>query len=110
MNAASEELPAVKFLRGPEYHQATAEICRTTGLLATPKCAEAGAPCLNTPPTRKSPQIRCDVHGGGIRNYAREYGQEECGPRARLRQWIPRPSGRRCVLALNAAGPERCCL
>lgn len=78
MNVAGEELPAVKFLR-PDTIK-TVDICRTTGLLATPKCAEAGV-YTEYATDAEMPQIRCDVHGGGIRNYAKEYGQEEW-PRA----------------------------
>ncbi len=78
MNVASEELPAVKFMK-PDTLK-TVEICRTTGLLATPKCAEAGV-YAEYATEAEIPKIRCDVHGGGIRNYAKEYGQEEW-PRA----------------------------
>lgn len=78
MNVASEELPAVKFLK-PDTVK-TVEICRTTGLLATPQCADAGI-YTEYATDEQMPKIRCDVHGGGIRNYAKEYGQEEW-PRA----------------------------
>ncbi len=81
MNASAEVLPANKFPR-PDTLKPV-EICRTSGLLATPRCV------LETPNGEMSlayteyateaeiPQIRCDIHGGGIRNYAKEYGQEE---------------------------------
>lgn len=78
MNVASEELPAVKFMK-PDTVK-TVEICRTTGLLATPQCADAGI-YTEYATEAQMPKIRCDVHGGGIRNYAKEYGQEEW-PRA----------------------------
>jgi hypothetical protein len=57
-------------------------------LLASPKCAREDAPSeigrgtlteYGTP--EQLPKIRCDIHGGGVRSYAREYGQEEW-PRA----------------------------
>ena len=80
MNVAAGEFPAVKFPR-PDTLKPV-EICRRTGLLATPRCArdvdgegpgtftEFGTPA-------QVPKIRCDVHGGGVRSYAREYDQEE---------------------------------
>lgn len=80
MNVAADEFPAVKFPR-PDTLKPV-EICRRTGLLATPRCArdvdgegpgtftEFGTPA-------QVPKIRCDVHGGGVRSYAREYDQEE---------------------------------
>lgn len=78
MNVAAEELPAVKFMKPDSLK--SVEVCRTTGLLATPQCAEAGV-YTEYATEAQMPQIRCDVHGGGIRNYAKEYGQEEW-PRA----------------------------
>lgn len=81
MNTAAEELPAVKFLK-PDTLKAV-EVCRSSGLLATPQCAVEGAGGTYTEFATEAqiPQIRCDIHGGGIRNYAKEYGAEEW-PRA----------------------------
>jgi len=90
MNAAAEEFPAVKFLK-PDTLKAV-EICKVSGLLATPNCQQlvtvsngqqGGNPSTYTEYVTEvqMPQVRCDIHGGGIRNYAREYGQEEW-PRA----------------------------
>ena len=81
MNAAGEEFPAVK-LPKPDSLKPV-EICRGSGLLATPRCARNG----NGPEADEGtfteygtaaqiPKIRCDIHGGGVRNYAREYDQE----------------------------------
>lgn len=91
MNAAAEVLPANKFNK-PDSVQAV-EICRISGLAATPGChAETTNPVTGAPETRpttylewatasQAPSVRCDVHGGGVRNYAKEYNQEEW-PRA----------------------------
>jgi len=81
MNAAAEDFPAVKF---PKPDTLTpVEICRSSGLLATPQCNVPNAPGTYIEYATKDemPHIRCDVHGGGIRNYAKEYNQEEW-PRA----------------------------
>ena len=89
MNLAAEEFPAVKFLK-PDTLKAV-EICKVSGLLATPNCklvtvsngqqGESPSTYTEYATDAQMPQIRCDIHGGGIRNYAREYGQEEW-PRA----------------------------
>ena len=82
MNVAADELPAVK-LPKPDTLKAV-EICRRSGLLATPRCAREADPEgkghgtfteYGTP--AQLPEIRCDIHGGGVRNYAREYDKEE---------------------------------
>lgn len=81
MNAAAEDMPANKFPR-PDTLKPV-EICRTSGLLATPRCVletpngEVSLAYTEYATEAEVPQIRCDVHGGGIRNYAKEYGQEE---------------------------------
>jgi penicillin-binding protein 1A len=81
MNTAAEQFPAVKFLK-PDTLKPV-EICKVSGLLATPKCEEDGHPCVYTEFATEAqvPQIRCDIHGGGIRNYAREYDEGQW-PRA----------------------------
>jgi membrane carboxypeptidase/penicillin-binding protein len=86
MNVAAEEMPALKLPR-PDSLKAV-EICRRSGLLASPKCAREGEVPESARGTlteygtsAQLPKIRCDIHGGGVRNYAREYGQEEW-PRA----------------------------
>ncbi|HEY5778633.1 MAG TPA: transglycosylase domain-containing protein [Terrimicrobiaceae bacterium] len=80
MNVAADEFPAVKFPR-PDTLKPV-EICRRTGLLATPRCArdvDGKGPGTFTEfgTAAQVPKIRCDVHGGGVRSYAREYDQEE---------------------------------
>jgi hypothetical protein len=86
VNPNLEEFPAVKFPR-PETLKAV-EICRRSGLLATPGCArEVDSESKNHGTfneygtAAQIPKIRCDIHGGGVRSYAREYDQEEW-PRA----------------------------
>ncbi|MGB8465607.1 MAG: transglycosylase domain-containing protein [Terrimicrobiaceae bacterium] len=86
MNAAAEQLPAIK-LPKPDTLKAV-EICRRSGLLAAPRCAREGDPDGKGQGTfteygtaEQLPKIRCDLHGGGVRNYAREYDQDEW-PRA----------------------------
>jgi len=89
MNEAAVEFPVAAIPR-PDTLKPV-EICRVTGLLATPKCAiqtvhngqPIEEPCTYTEyaTEAQTPQVRCDVHGGGIRNYAKEYGAEEW-PRA----------------------------
>lgn len=91
MNTAATQFPAVKFLR-PETLQEV-EICRSSGLLATPKChVQAFDPRtgmnVEIPTTytelatqAQVPQIPCDVHGGGIRSFVRQYEEGEW-PRA----------------------------
>ena len=85
MNQAAERFPAVTIPR-PDTLKPV-EICRASGLLATPKCVvqtirngeTVEQPCTYTEfaTEEQTPNIRCDVHGGGIRNYARVYEQEE---------------------------------
>lgn len=91
MNASVEKFPAVKFLKPDTLKDV--EICRVSGLLATPKCfiqqinnangQEETIPCVykEFATSKQAPEIRCDIHGGGIRNYAKEYNQEDW-PRA----------------------------
>lgn len=89
MNRAAEELPAVGIPRPGTLEPV--EICRVTGLLATPRCAvetihngqNVSEPCTYTEYATKEqmPVVRCDVHGGGIRSYAKEFGEGEW-PRA----------------------------
>ena len=86
MNVAADELPALKLPR-PDTLKAV-EICRRSGLLATPRCAREGDPEGKEHGTfteygtaAQLPKIRCDIHGGGVRNYAREYDKEQW-PRA----------------------------
>lgn len=91
MNASVEDLPANKLTK-PASLQAV-EICRVSGLAASPGChTEMTNPvtgAMETRPTTylewatatQAPSVRCDIHGGGVRNYAKEYDQEEW-PRA----------------------------
>jgi membrane carboxypeptidase/penicillin-binding protein len=85
MNQAADRFPAVAIPR-PDTLKPV-EICRVSGLLATPKCVieTAGShgvgyePCTYTEyaTASQTPEVRCDVHGGGIRNWAKVYDQEE---------------------------------
>jgi penicillin-binding protein 1A len=77
----------------------TVEVCRSSGLLATPRClpknsANSAPDSTGEPEPDKSasvykeltsedqiPKIPCDIHGGGIRSYTREF-EEEDWPRA----------------------------
>jgi penicillin-binding protein 1A len=77
----------------------TVEVCRSSGLLATPRClpkssANSAPDPTGEPETDKTasvykelasedqiPKIPCDIHGGGIRSYTREF-EEEDWPRA----------------------------
>jgi membrane carboxypeptidase/penicillin-binding protein len=86
INLGADQFPAVK-LPKPDTLKA-AEICRRSGLLATPRCAReadssgTGHGTFTEYGTEAQlPKIRCDIHGGGVRNYARQYDQEEW-PRA----------------------------
>ena len=82
MNVAAEGFPAVKFPRPNTLKPV--EICRRSGLLATPRCArdvdsdgEGPGTFTEYGTAAQVPTIRCDIHGGGVRSYAREYDQEE---------------------------------
>ncbi len=82
MNVATQDFPAVAFPK-PETLKPV-EICRTSGLLATPQCPRiSGRPMSYTEWATdvQLPTTKCDVHGGGIRNYAKDYGHAEW-PRA----------------------------
>jgi membrane carboxypeptidase/penicillin-binding protein len=91
MNAAAKALPAENFRR-PETLEEV-EICRSSGLLATPKCHitsydPASGTHIQLPTTYNEwatkdqiPKIACDVHGPGIRSFVRQY-EEEQWPRA----------------------------
>ena len=77
----------------------TVEVCRSSGLLATPRCLPKSS--ANSVPDQTGepepdktasvykelasedqiPKIPCDIHGGGIRSYTREF-EEEDWPRA----------------------------
>lgn len=91
MNVAAKQFPPVPITKPGELQEV--EICRTSGLLATPRCKldvtdSNGAISSSQPLTytefataNQVPQIRCDIHGGGVRNYAKQF--DEAGwPRA----------------------------
>ena len=73
----------------------TVEICRSSGLLATPRCqpktsANPDAAASSEPVSSvykelasadQLPKIPCDIHGGGIRSYTQDFEQEDW-PRA----------------------------
>lgn len=90
MNAAATELPAVAFNRPATLKPV--EVCTTSGLLATPLCHVPTDPSNPDAPTQsltytewateaQMPTIRCDIHGGGVRHYVKEYDDSEY-PRA----------------------------
>lgn len=91
MNAAAVAFPPQPFAKPPELKEI--EICRTSGLLATPRCkldfadARSGISssqpltCTEFATEAEVPKIRCDIHGGGVRNYAKQYDEAEW-PRA----------------------------
>jgi len=91
MNSAAKPFPPLPVSRPSELQEV--EICRTSGLLATPKCqidvTDAGGAISSSQPlsyteyatASQVPLIRCDIHGGGVRNYAKQF--DEAGwPRA----------------------------
>ncbi len=85
MNAAAKEFPPQPVAKPSDLQEI--EICRTSGLLATPRCAlesqdSSGAITSSLPLSYKeyataaqAPQIRCDIHGGGVRNYAKQFDE-----------------------------------
>lgn len=83
MNAAQAAYPAREVAR-PEGLQEV-EICAASGLLVTPRCQKPGgdvpAPRKEWVSAKQAPAIPCDVHGGGIRNYAKEF-EDADWPRA----------------------------
>lgn len=91
MNAAAKEFPAVKIIR-PETLKEV-EVCRTSGLLVTPRChhevfdprtgskREVSTLYTEYSTEAQMPKIPCDVHGTGIRTFAREYAEGDW-PRA----------------------------
>jgi len=91
INTASSSLPALEFPR-PDLLEEV-EICRDSGLLAAPTCkkevfnpnlgrtVEVSTTVLEYATEKQRPKVLCDIHGAGIRHYARQYEQEEW-PRA----------------------------
>ena len=97
MNAANQAYPSAPIEKPSVLKDV--EICRSSGLLVTPRCiphtpnpaaspAPAPAAKPSDPPTYKelateqqTPTIVCDIHGGGVRSYTKEYNQEDW-PRA----------------------------
>jgi len=91
MNVAATDFPPQPFIKPSGLKEV--EICRTSGLLATPRCTlettdASGAISSSRPLSymelateTQIPKIRCDIHGGGVRNYAKQYDEAEW-PRA----------------------------
>lgn len=91
MNVAATAFPPQPFTKPSDIRDV--EICRTSGLLATPRCkldsTDASGGISSSQPLSyieyateaEVPQIRCDIHGGGVRNYAKQYDEAEW-PRA----------------------------
>lgn len=78
MNASIAEFPPKPFARPDALKEV--ELCRSSGLLATPKC-DHSLTYTEYATAAQMPQIRCDVHGGGVRDYAKYYDENEW-PRA----------------------------
>lgn len=85
MNRAAEIFPPGPFRRPLEVE--AVEICSVSGLAATPKCVhehgghEVPTTYIEYLTAEQKPESVCDVHAGGVRNYAKTYDQEEW-PRA----------------------------
>ena len=91
MNAAAQSYPPRAIERPSGLKEV--EICRSSGLLATPRCSAKPAdpvtgerlPDANTykelATEKQAPAIPCDIHGGGVRTYAKEFGEADW-PRA----------------------------
>jgi penicillin-binding protein 1A len=91
MAVAAKDFPPAPIAKPSDLQEV--EICRTSGLLATPRCklesqGASGAISSSQPlsyieyaTAAQVPKIRCDIHGGGVRNYAKQF--DEAGwPRA----------------------------
>ncbi|MEI6034840.1 MAG: transglycosylase domain-containing protein, partial [Verrucomicrobiae bacterium] len=86
MAAAAKDFPASPIAKPSGLQEV--EICRSSGLLATPRCKPdpgiSGGRSLTYieyATAAEAPKIRCDIHGGGVKNYAKQF--EEAGwPRA----------------------------
>ena len=91
MNAAAQSYPPREIERPSGLKEV--EICRSSGLLATPRCsAKQADPVTGERPAdantykelateKQAPTIPCDIHGGGVRTYAREFDEADW-PRA----------------------------
>ena len=92
MNVAEKDF-ASKVIEKPTVLKPI-EICRSSGLLVAPRCTQApsapeGSPQQNAADAQASttykewatevqaPSIICDIHGGGVRNYAKEFDQDD---------------------------------
>jgi penicillin-binding protein 1A len=94
MNVAEKDF-ASKVIEKPTVLKPI-EICRSSGLLVAPRCTQAPsapegalAPQQNVTDVQTSttykewatelqaPTIICDIHGGGVRNYAKEFDQDD---------------------------------
>jgi len=91
MNASAEPFPPKPFEKPADLREV--EICQTSGLLATPRCrlefkdpssgisSSQSLTYLEYATEAQIPQVRCDVHGGGVRNFSKQYDDAEW-PRA----------------------------
>jgi len=91
MNASAQSYPPREVERPSGLKEV--EICRSSGLLATPRCSAKPADTVigQRPPEantykelateKQAPTIPCDIHGGGVRTYAREFDEADW-PRA----------------------------
>ena len=94
MNVAEKDF-ASKVIEKPTVLKPI-EICRSSGLLVAPRCTHASSlpeggldlqknvPSPQASTTYKewatevqAPTIICDIHGGGVRNYAKEFDQDD---------------------------------
>jgi membrane carboxypeptidase/penicillin-binding protein len=78
MNTATSIYPAKPVERPPGL--VPVSICRSSGLASTPRCGDNNT-YTELATNNQLPTIPCDIHGGGIRSYAREF-EEVDWPRA----------------------------
>ncbi|MDX2082128.1 MAG: transglycosylase domain-containing protein [Terrimicrobiaceae bacterium] len=91
MNTAAERFRPEALTKPPTLREV--EICQTSGLLLTPRCrlefgdgtagiqASQSLGYLEYATEKQVPEIRCDIHGGGVRTFAKTY-DDEGWPRA----------------------------
>lgn len=91
MNVAANEFPPQPVTKPSDLREV--EICKISGLLATPRCNAEFVDAANGISSKQPltyteyateaemPKIRCDIHGGGVRNYTKQFDEAEW-PRA----------------------------
>jgi len=83
MTVAAKDFPSLPI--GKPAGLQEVEICRISGLLATPRCKadlQNASGAISQPlsyieyaTAGEVPKIRCDIHGGGVRNYAKQFDE-----------------------------------